>query len=54
MSEWEEFSAYRPMIADAKREEREHIIKLIEARKWPGEDLDGDVHNLLTLIQDAD
>ena len=30
MSEWEEFSAYQGLIADAKREERERIIELIK------------------------
>lgn len=30
MSEWEEFTAYAGIIADAKREERERIIKLLE------------------------
>ncbi len=29
MSEWEEFSAYRNLIADAKREERERILNII-------------------------
>jgi hypothetical protein len=31
MSEWEEFTAYWGLIADAKREERERIIELIES-----------------------
>ena len=31
MSEWEEFTAYAGIIEDAKREERERIIKLLEA-----------------------
>lgn len=30
MSEWEEFSAYRGIIADAKREERERIATMLE------------------------
>lgn len=30
MSEWEEFSAYRNLIKDAKREEREEIIASLE------------------------
>ena len=30
MSEWEEFSAYRNLIADAKREERERIATMLE------------------------
>jgi len=29
VSEWEEFTAYAGIIADAKREERERIIKLL-------------------------
>jgi hypothetical protein len=32
VSEWEEFTAYAGIIADAKREERERIIKLLEER----------------------
>lgn len=30
MSEWEEFAAYRGIIADAKREERERIATMLE------------------------
>jgi len=30
VSEWEEFTAYAGIIADAKRQERERIIKLLE------------------------
>ncbi len=29
MSEWEEFSAYKGIIADAKREEREQIVEAL-------------------------
>ena len=29
MSEWEEFAAYRGIIADAKREERERILGIL-------------------------
>jgi hypothetical protein len=31
VSEWEEFTAYRGLIADAKREERERITTLLES-----------------------
>ena len=31
MSEWEKFKAYTGIIADAKQEERERIIALLEA-----------------------
>lgn len=30
MSEWEEFAAYLGIIRDAKREERERIVNLLE------------------------
>lgn len=33
MSEWEQFKAYQGIIVDAKREERERIIKLLENHK---------------------
>lgn len=38
MSEWEEFSAYRGIIADAKREERERIANMLETNmNWLAE-----------------
>jgi hypothetical protein len=33
MSEWEEFTAYWGLIADAKREERERIIELLKEKR---------------------
>jgi hypothetical protein len=33
VSEWEEFTAYRGLIADAKREERERIIELLKEKR---------------------
>ena len=38
MSEWEEFGAYRGIIADAKREERERIANMLETNmNWLAE-----------------
>ena len=38
MSEWEKFSAYRNLIADAKREERERIATMLEVNmNWLAE-----------------
>lgn len=57
MSEWEEFTAYAGIIADAKREERERIIKVLNTAKGTDcgcDDCKG-VHNyidaLVNLIQ---
>ena len=38
MSEWEQFSAYRPIIQDAKREERERIIQTLKENYTNDED----------------
>lgn len=35
--EWEQFSAYRPMIEDARRRERELFLKLLEEEQAIGE-----------------
>ena len=33
--DWEQFSAYRPMIEDARRRERERAISIMEAADLP-------------------
>lgn len=52
--EWEQFSAYRPMIEDAKRVERERIIAVI--RDWFEADADliEAPSNLIDLIESGD
>lgn len=35
--EWEQFSAYRPMIEDARRQERERLLALLDEVEAHGE-----------------
>ena len=36
---WEQFSAYRPMIEDARKRERDHFLKLLDELEEIGENI---------------